>query len=380
MSVTLVYHQPGIASGVVSPIDGAIHQMVQRRHIDIACPYLGLPYLKRIINQSTSWRLLSDVEQWIISQAENARDEILDFISAYPERVRHYQGLHAKVIIAEEKALVGSANFTETGMTKRIEMCALFENTSEVAELCAWFDSLWRLCAPVDRDALARFILSAPDPINSSKLERLNSPAPSINSTLASRSKEPSAPIAKNDRRAYDRLVERIGMAPSRSWINGYFDLIEGLIEFCDLRDSDTRVCMSLPKGRAKIQVNLNMRMVLYALLGKGGPCTGFIFGRAVQLSRRLEKIGTAFDDFKAQRGEEDIDVPYYVAFPGIPTAILSNSFDRAWKSAALVELERRKGSPIRDKHEPLIYRAAVDMDFRNFVLDEAFRVKEGQR
>src|SRR5438128_8630074 len=99
MSSTLIYHQPGEASRCRSPIDRAIDQMVRNQHIDIACPYLGLPYLRWIIKQPTSWRLLSDIEQWIMSQAENSRSEIYDFITAHSERIHHYPGLHAKVII-----------------------------------------------------------------------------------------------------------------------------------------------------------------------------------------------------------------------------------------------------------------------------------------
>lgn len=378
MPVTLTYHQPGEALGTVSPIDEAIDQMVRGQHVDIVCPYIGLPYLKRIIKQASSWKLLSDVEQWIVSQSENSRKKIYNFITMHPERVHHYRDLHAKVIIAEEKAVVGSANFTEKGITRRIEMCVLFQKTSEVAELRVWFDTLWQRCAPVDSDALARFILSAPNPINSSTLDRLNSPA-QINSKLASSTKEPSDPIAKNSREARDRLVERVKMAPSRQWINGYFDLIKGLIEFCDLKNDDPRVCMSLPERRAKIQVNLNMRVVLHAYLGKGSPWTGFLFGPKVKLSRRLENIRSDYEEFKARRGEDENELPYYVSFPGMPTAILSDYFDREWKIAASAELQRRKGSPIRDLHQPLIYKAAVDVDYRTYVLDKAFPSQRGR-
>lgn len=140
MLVTLKYHQPGEPPGTVSPIDEAIDQMVRGQHVDIVCPYIGLPYLKRIIKQASSWRLLSDVDQWIISQAQNSRSKIYDFITAHSESIRHYPDLHAKVIIAENKALVGSANFTEKGMTKRIEMCTLFENKRQVEELRDWFN------------------------------------------------------------------------------------------------------------------------------------------------------------------------------------------------------------------------------------------------
>lgn len=252
-------------------------------------------------------------------------------------------------------------------------MCALFEKTSEVAELRDWFDRLWHLSAPVDSDELSSFILSAPILVNPTIRDRLSSPAPSINSTFMFSTKKPSAPIAKNNREAHDRLVERVRMAPSRQWISGYFDLIKRLIEFCDLKEyDDSRVCMSLPDSKPRIGVNFNMRVVLRAYLGRGGPSTGFIFGRAVELSQQVEKIGTPDIEFKAQRGEDKNELPCVFSFPGMPATILSDHFEREWKRAAVAELQRRKGS-IHKGHQRLIHRAAVDLVYRSFVLDAAF-------
>jgi hypothetical protein len=209
MPVTLKYHQPGEPPGTVSPIDEAIDQMVRGQQVDIACPYLGLAYLKRVIKLASSWRLLTDVDQWIISQAQNSRRKIYDFITPHSERVRHYPDLHAKVIIAQEKALVGSANFTLKGIAGRIEMCALFEKTSEVAELRDWFDRLWPLSDLVNSDQLlSTLIPNAPNATILARRYRLSSRAPRINSKLASSTKEPAARIARNSRKATNRLVQ----------------------------------------------------------------------------------------------------------------------------------------------------------------------------
>jgi hypothetical protein len=208
MRVRLIYHQPGEPQGTVSPIDEAIDQMVRgQQHVDIACPYIGLSYLKRIVKQA-SFRLLSDVDQWIISQAKNSRSNICNFITSNSKSIRHYPDLHAKVIIAGEKAMVGSANLTEKGMTKRIEMCMLFENKRRVEELRDWFNGLWPLSNLVKSDQLSRLIHNAPTPTKLARRYRLSSEAPRIKSKLAFSTKKASASVAKNSRKADDRRLE----------------------------------------------------------------------------------------------------------------------------------------------------------------------------
>ena len=49
--------------------------------------------------------------------------------------------------------------------------------------------------------------------------------------------------------------------------------------------------------------------------------------------------------------------------------AILSDYFEREWKIAAIAEVQRRRGSPIRAQHQPLIYDAAVDLGYWSSVI-----------
>src|SRR5438876_5524806 len=111
MATTLVYHKPG-AVGQTSPFDEAITQLVQGRSMDIACPFLSVKYLRRAVSLAEAWRLLTDVDAWVSSQNQAQRGEILRFLSEFPGQVRHDPRLHAKVIISQAGALVGSANFT----------------------------------------------------------------------------------------------------------------------------------------------------------------------------------------------------------------------------------------------------------------------------
>lgn len=56
---------------------------------------------------------------------------------------------------------------------------------------------------------------------------------------------------------------------------------------------------------------------------------------------------------------------------------MVSPTFRREWIKASIREIERASGSIHQGSHEPLVYHAAVDEDYRNRVLSEAFPVVE---
>ena len=68
MTVRLIYHNPDSPPGTVSPFDCAILSIAPGEHLCLACPYINLGYLHRIIRPSTSWQLLTDVDEWLPSQ------------------------------------------------------------------------------------------------------------------------------------------------------------------------------------------------------------------------------------------------------------------------------------------------------------------------
>src|SRR6516225_7660901 len=115
MAIRLIYHTAESMAGGISPFDAEISRMVKGLEIRIACPYLGLTYLTRILSQVKSWKLLTDVEEWLSSYNSGSRNRIVNFITAKPEQVHHCPDLHAKVLIAETTAIAGSANFTKKG-------------------------------------------------------------------------------------------------------------------------------------------------------------------------------------------------------------------------------------------------------------------------
>src|SRR5207248_10483111 len=116
MPIKLLYHTSSSAAGGVSPFDEAIIEVVKDKDIAVACPYLSLKYLDRLIKLSQSWRVLTDIEEWISCHNRTAQYQIRDFIKKHSKRIHHCKDLHAKVLISGKKAVVGSANFTEKGI------------------------------------------------------------------------------------------------------------------------------------------------------------------------------------------------------------------------------------------------------------------------
>jgi hypothetical protein len=122
MDSRLIYHTLESIRGGVSPFDDAIINMVSGEDVRIACPYIGLEYLQRLTDKTREWWLITDIEELLKLQPRTQRDAFADFIDQNFERVRHCQGLYAKVLIAGQQALVGSANLTKKGITRRVEM------------------------------------------------------------------------------------------------------------------------------------------------------------------------------------------------------------------------------------------------------------------
>lgn len=155
MAVQLLHHDPD-APGSVSPFDAAMLRIARSGSMRLACPYIGLAYLRRVTEQSAGWRLLSDVEEWLRAQSCLERDRVYNFLVDNRDRIRHYPRLHAKVAVGPRSAMLGSANFTDAGMRRRTEVSAFFQNEPQVQELTEWFDAHWGRAYELDDARLAR--------------------------------------------------------------------------------------------------------------------------------------------------------------------------------------------------------------------------------
>lgn len=143
---TLLYHTP-TGTGV-SPFDEAVLQVARSGDVRIVSPYIGVAYLERIIGVSPKWRLVSDVQEWLASLSTQARPRAWAFIRENLPLIHHCPALHAKAVISDCFAMMGSANLTNHGILGRTEMGILLDDTRTVGELGAWFEDLWHSTAP----------------------------------------------------------------------------------------------------------------------------------------------------------------------------------------------------------------------------------------
>ncbi|MEW5803767.1 MAG: phospholipase D family protein [bacterium] len=382
MAIKLIYHNAESASGGVSPFDEEIIKIVRGEHVRIACPYLGLTYIQRLIELSSSWQILTDLEEWISSQKDkNNQIRIKEFIDRYNNYIHHYKALHAKVIIAKDKAIIGSANFTNKGIRQRAEVAVLLDQEPQVEELSLWFDSLWNENRSVDERELEEYIQSIllEQLDNRDKNQKkITSFGPTINSklALAYHGHRHVSMIKKANEDDHRKLVKYVQLASDSKWISNYFDLAKELIEFTGLASDDPRLVMSIPQYKV-LPITINQRYVLAASFEQEKPRTCFIVGAQFsQLPEFLAKAASTWR-FKPFRGEKPEETPFEVWFVGGPDSIFlndsSNRLKGAWKDATLYELNRAKVSGFKKKHKSVVYEAVVNLDYRAEVLDDAF-------
>lgn len=151
----LLYHVNG--SGA-SPFDHAVLRVANRSTIKVISPYIGLRYLQRLINVSTGWTLVSDIEAWLSSLSYSERTRTWSFINANLDKIHHYPAIHAKTVIGPKLAYLGSANLTSTGILSRTEMGVMLEDPQLVRELNDWFDEIWKQTAAPKIDETTAFI------------------------------------------------------------------------------------------------------------------------------------------------------------------------------------------------------------------------------
>jgi hypothetical protein len=139
----LLYHDLSSATGDSSPFDKAVLQICETGAVGIVSPYIGVSYLQRVISASGTWRLVSDIEAWLASLSMRARPKAWQFIRENLGHIHHCSAIHAKAVIGEELAMLGSANLTNAGMLGRTEMGIQIDDPKMVRELNEWFEALW---------------------------------------------------------------------------------------------------------------------------------------------------------------------------------------------------------------------------------------------
>ena len=150
----LLFHRIGLTG--TSPFDEAIVSVAKGNPIKVVSPYIGLRYFQRLVELSSDWHLISDVEAWLSSLAKQERMLSTQFILDNCERIHHFPAIHAKMVIGHAAAYLGSANLTSAGIQTRTEMGVLVDEPVMIADLHSWFNELWQATSmPVMAEVLA---------------------------------------------------------------------------------------------------------------------------------------------------------------------------------------------------------------------------------
>jgi len=240
------------------------------------------------------------------------RERIYDLLSDHPEGVHHVEGPHAKVVIGNEKALVGSANLTDGGFTRRAEMGVVLDTLDEIAELSTWFGELWNRSTPPDLDEVTVFLQTAsltPEPARDRSSTSISSTAPAVKASFSKPVSDEarSSEITKTD---HDRLVTVVGRAPDPQWIDQYFDLVAYLLEETGLSSNDPRLVTSLPKDNT-IPVTIDNRYVPTAL--RSTDRVGFIPPETIDDLAEYTDSADHLGRFDPLYGEDRETTPHYV-------------------------------------------------------------------
>ncbi len=103
---------------------------------------------------------------------------MVDFLRRHVDSVREIPGVHAKLVVGDGAALVGSANLTRRAICDRVEMACLIREPALLGELVEWFESIWAAAEDVGEARLSRLdgsgrpSTSAPKPASDSLAPR----------------------------------------------------------------------------------------------------------------------------------------------------------------------------------------------------------------
>ena len=182
----LIYHSEEGYDRGKSPFDRDIRETADSEEVRIVCPYIGPAYVKSILSDVDEWQIITDVVAWVGTFHGDSRDEIKEFIEEHQDRIHHFRHIHAKVVLSDDSAVLGSANLTEKGVTGRTEMGVRFSEEEKVKELREWFNRIWSESDPVDVEELDELVHTSPSAssTHSQPTTALSSDAPRVRASF----------------------------------------------------------------------------------------------------------------------------------------------------------------------------------------------------
>jgi hypothetical protein len=369
-----------------SPFAVALSTIASCGELAIACPYIHLDVLRGLVAAVDCWRLLTDLPEWLAATPAANRAAAAKFISQHLDKIRDVDGLHAKLVLGDDAAYLGSANLTMAGLGRNHELGVMLDQPDELADLSAWYDGLWsqaqqRTRSDVERLAAVIAKHDAPERLSErvrSSWDALRSQRPS-KSLTAILSRAQANPYGNStsahtfDDESWQRLVERVSLSPGRWWADRFFDLAADLLETTGLESGDPRLVTSIPRTYNRLSVSVNNRYVLTGMW-KGERDFGLMVGMDYQLPADLQdQVVYPGYGYSSNSHESDDTVPRFLAFDIFPETRIPTDLLEQWRFYVELEKEHRSGSMHQQYHEPVVCQVAQDRELRTHLLHEAF-------
>lgn len=384
MTSKLIFHD--IRSiNASSPFEDAIQCVIAGGHVDIACPYIGLPLLQGITRPLNRWRLLTDWSALLsIVPRKQARTRMIDWILANESRARHITGLHAKVVLGAAHLLIGSANLTDHGMLNRVEVGWLSDDPNAIKQMRGWFEQQWTQGVPPDQHLLQQLAKIIPLPRRTSCSAAANltvlpaSPVKALPTIDRVRHPLPAStieddPLFSEPNNGEDRLIRAIHRrATSRAWLEIFLDWVVDLVGTVGFKPRDRRLKISATSS-GKLNISLNNR---YAL------ATGNLRDGWVYLMVRRRDV----DQVRQMIPQIIADPAWFaggtapVTLVGVPFPVPENIAEQLrllWHAGLKEEVATHIQHGGRRADTPALYKAAADSLYRRTLLDRCFPTNE---
>lgn len=355
-----------------SIFEESILNVLKYDNIKIACPYVSLDLIKTWIEGKKDWKFLTDFHELVGNIKNNSqRIEFLEFFKNNQNNFRHIEMLHAKVIMSSKSVLFGSANFTDTGLTKRTELSYFTDNLEMLNEINSWFDDLWQqanICPKVDE-------ISALVSIRNQKDETKIKP---IEYVKISSQFKPPLKLLYSGKNIHDdiqtlpqnsELKLKLTLQKFDStFINKFLDRSKELFEYLGINPDDQRFRTSTPK---------NIRSLLTITIGKNRYALVARHNSTVSLMMPLDfrnKISNN-DNKKILFDEETFNSnkkgnPAEAKLVVFKDLDLSDEVFRLWKITCKEEIERNyKVTGRENDHNLYFYKSIIDTLYRQDIL-----------
>lgn len=356
----LIYHLPQNSKNM-SPFDEVLVKIVENKEVKIACPFIEIYYINKLIKLSSDWKLLTDVNAWLYSQSSvEQRNKIYNFLLKHRDKVRHYPNLHAKVVIAEENLFLGSSNLTDSGIFRKNEMSIHVTDIDDIKEANCWYDAWWEVSSFPNEDELKKIIELNQQTIPSDKLAKVNSSSPKINTNAY-------IPNLKNkkefeiDHASEIDIINYLKKWNDNEWEWDFFEHMKMAIEYTGLSRDDEYLTMTLTNS-GSITLQVNNRYILNSH-SKHHKINSIGLMLPIEFKEYIKEYQEEIyhiDSFSNRKSE----VALWVIFKKDILAF-DNRIYSLWKKAIQDEVKREYLSPFRKFNQPIIYDVTTDIEKR---------------